>query len=74
MGSIAGIISSIDAELDRLQKVKHLLSGGGGVPSPFSAKRGYKPRKKRVLSAEARAKIAAAQKKRWAKLRARKKA
>jgi hypothetical protein len=63
------IIAEIDAELARLQEVRAILSG-----AVTTAKRGYKARavapakaNKRILSPEARAKIAAAQKARWAK-------
>jgi hypothetical protein len=56
------LLSSIDSEIARLQQVRALLAGQDGhIPTV----RG--PRKKRTLSAEARAKIAAAQRKRWAK-------
>jgi hypothetical protein len=65
------IIAEIDLEIARLQEVKAILSGR----ATSTAKRVYKSRslarpvgtKKRVLSPEARAKIAAAQKARWAK-------
>jgi len=57
------ILAGIDEEIARLQQVRNLLAGGGGgFPGPFSGK----PRKKRILSKEAREKIAAAQRKRWA--------
>lgn len=60
------LVSALDAELDILHQVKALLSGTtSGV-----ARRGRPPKKKRVLSAEARARIAAAQKRRWAKQKA----
>jgi hypothetical protein len=52
------IVAELDAEIARLQGVRALLVGDGRKASA---------RKKRVLSAEARAKISAAQKKRWAK-------
>lgn len=63
--AIESILQEIDAELARLQEVKKVLSGA-------EAKNGFKgntvatKRKKRKLSAEAREKIAAAQRKRWA--------
>ena len=60
------IIAEIDAEISRLQQVKALLGDRGGFVGS-----GKRSTKKRSLSPEARAKIAAAQKKRWA---ARKKA
>jgi hypothetical protein len=62
------IIAQLDAEISRLQKVKALLTGT--TPKRSSAANGAsKPALKRVLSQEARARIAAAQKARWAKTR-----
>jgi hypothetical protein len=55
------ILSSIDSEIARLEQVRALLAGQVG----YSAGKG-RATKKRTLSAEARAKIAAAQRKRWA--------
>jgi hypothetical protein len=57
------IIEAIDAEIQRLQEAKALLDGA--APSsrkPMAAKPG-----KRTMSAEGRARIAAAQKARWAR-------
>jgi hypothetical protein len=54
------IIAELDKEIARLGEARILLSGsarGGKVAAP----------KRRILSAEARKKIAEAQKKRWAK-------
>ena len=69
--AIENLISEIDAEIARLTQVRNLLAGGEGGTSLRYGGNGAKPtgapRKKRVLSAEARARIAAAQKKRWAK-------
>lgn len=71
----ASIIAAIDEEIARLEKVKSLLSDGRPIGSATSFAFGANhPRRKRVLSKEARAKIAAAQKKRWAKQRAAQKA
>lgn len=64
------ILQEIDAEIARLTQVRNLLAGSEGETSFRYGANGAKPtgvpRKKRVLSAEARARIAAAQKKRWA--------
>ena len=63
------IVATLDAEIARLQQVRAVLNGTvtgerRGRP-PASAKQNTP--KKRVLSAEARAKIAEAQRRRWAK-------
>jgi hypothetical protein len=56
------LLTAIDSEISRLQQVRSLLTGGkNGHTRP-----GKKPAKKRILSAEARERIAAAQRKRWA--------
>jgi hypothetical protein len=55
----AKMLAEVRAEIERLQKVAALLEGRDGA----SASR----RGRRKLSAEARAKIAEAQRKRWAK-------
>jgi len=70
------IIAQIDSEIARLEQVKRLLSGTTATTT-IKAKRGPKPKtapapitsKKRILSPEARGRIAAAQKARWAKVR-----
>lgn len=55
------IIAAIDAEIARLEQAKTLLNGvSSGAPKPVS-------KAKRNLSPEARARIAAGQKKRRAK-------
>ncbi len=61
------ILAAIDEEISKLQQVRKLLqsSGGNKLVSGFSSS--GKPRVKRVLSPEARQRIAAAQKRRWAK-------
>jgi hypothetical protein len=65
------IILSIDAEIARLNQVRALLSQGASGAPVKAGKPGRKPGrkagKKRVLSPEARARIAEAQRKRWAK-------
>ena len=68
------ILEHIDSEIARLQQVKALLQGstnghsrGAGASADGLA--APKVKGKRVLSPEARKKIAAAQRKRWAKTR-----
>jgi hypothetical protein len=69
---IATIVAALDAEIETLQRVRVLLSEAGPKPSTTGlfAFGENRPTKKRFLSKEARARIAAAQKKRWAKQRA----
>lgn len=55
------LLSQIDAEISRLRQVRSLLAGTDGTRGAFFGG------KKRTLSADARARIAAAQRKRWAK-------
>jgi len=64
------ILSSIDAEIAALKRVRAILTGTEAADGR-SPKAGRKPRKRKrkKMSAEARAKIAAAQKKRWAAIR-----
>ena len=57
----SSLITAINDEIDRLTKVRELLRGGNGMASRAEVKR-----KRRALSAEARERIAAAQRKRWA--------
>jgi len=74
------IILALDQEIARLEKVRQLLLGNGAgkratraassVTSFASgATHGGTPGKRRKMSAAGRARIAAAQKARWAKLR-----
>lgn len=67
------IISGIDAEIAKLQRVRSLLVNGGnvvGVANRKAAKKASaKHAKKRVLSPEARERIGDAQRKRWATAR-----
>jgi hypothetical protein len=78
---VKAILDHLKVQRDQLSKAIDALSGGGGVPSPFKAKK-YgpatsfnptefegKPRRKK-MSKSARAKIAAAQRARWAKVKA----
>ncbi|MBX6358484.1 hypothetical protein [Pseudacidobacterium ailaaui] len=59
------IIAAIDEEISRLEKVRALLEGSGS--SRFLTGALTTGRKKRHLSADARRRIAEAQKRRWAK-------
>ncbi len=69
------ILEHINEEISRLQQVKSLLQGttnGHSRAASASSLNGTaapKVKGKRVLSVEARKKIAAAQRKRWAKAR-----
>jgi hypothetical protein len=72
--AIADIVRALDEEIARFQEVRNLLlTGGVGVSSRGATSIQYganltKPaRKRKPLSAAARARISAAQKKRWAK-------
>lgn len=69
--AIESLISQIDAEIDRLMQAKKLLQGAAEVQTARKPGRKAKPadvtgKVKRVLSPEARKRIADAQKKRWA--------
>ena len=59
------LIAAIDEEITRLEQVRNLLQNATGHRLIRASKAG-RPHKKRVLSADARQRIAAAQKRRWA--------
>ena len=64
MITTSDILAGIDEELSKLHQVRALLAGEGGrFPEPL----GNRPRKKHRMTAEGRARIAEAQKRRWAK-------
>ena len=67
------ILDHINEEISRLQQVKSLLqgtsNGAGRNAGSVSGSALPKVKGKRILSPEARKKIAAAQRKRWAKAR-----
>ncbi len=71
MANLSDIVKQLKKERDRVERQ---LSGLNAALSAFvGVYNGAKPtRKRRKLSAKARAKIAAAQRKRWAKVRAKK--
>jgi hypothetical protein len=69
--AIGNLLSEIDAEIGRLEQVRALLSGTASLAAkkrgrPAGVAPATKPAK-RVMSAESRERIAAAQRKRWAK-------
>jgi hypothetical protein len=73
--AIEKILADIDAEIARLTQARALLAtlGSPATTSETKAKKApvkAKPAKKRFLSAEARKKIADAQRRRWAKQKA----
>jgi hypothetical protein len=66
------ILEHINGEISRLQQVKALLQGstnGHSRSGSINGSAAPKVKGKRVLSVEARKKIAAAQRRRWAKAR-----
>jgi len=71
------ILAEIDSEIARLTQVRSLLAGSRSISSSSSANKSTKApgkrRKKRVLSPEARKRIAEAQRKRWAAQKAKSK-
>jgi hypothetical protein len=65
------IVAALDDEISRLQQVRTLLVATKGSVTNAATSFAFganqvKPRKRRHLSAEARERIAAAQRKRWA--------
>jgi 50S ribosomal subunit-associated GTPase HflX len=74
--AIESILAQIDQEIARLQQARSLLTNLGSASfrgAGTAKKASGKPRKKRVLSADARKRIADAQRKRWAAQRAKSK-
>jgi hypothetical protein len=67
--TVTNIVSSIDAQIARLQEARRLLTGTGTSTGNKAANKkpaSKKTTRKRVMSAASREKIAAAQRKRWA--------
>lgn len=62
--AIAEIIAGIDAQIASLESARDLLKGGEGKVVAFAS---HKKTAKRTISAAGRARIAAAQRARWAK-------
>lgn len=75
MDSHRSIIDAIDKEIARLREVRKVLAKNGKIPEIKRGTRGAKvstaakKSPKRKLSPEARARIAEAQRKRWAAVR-----
>ena len=68
MGNISGIVKQLKKERDLVSK--HLEGLNAALSAFVGVYTGAKPAgKRRKLSAEARAKIASAQRKRWAKIK-----
>jgi hypothetical protein len=64
------LISELDKQIARLRQARNLLAEEAGMPARKGRlARGKAAPRKRVLTAEARAKMAAAQKRRWAAYR-----
>jgi hypothetical protein len=73
MGSMTGIVKQLKKEHTRLTDELHRVTAA--LTAFVGVYRGAKPtRKRRKLSAAGRKRIAAAQRARWAKIRAKKKA
>jgi hypothetical protein len=69
--TIDSILAEIDAEIERLTQARNLLASAGTAKSATKSTRSAKPavkkgRKRRTLSADARKRIAEAQRRRWA--------
>jgi hypothetical protein len=65
------LVAGLDQEIARLQKVRALLSEASAIKPPKNPRTAGKKKRKGGMSAEGRARIAAVQKARWAKLRGR---
>jgi hypothetical protein len=57
-------VLSIKEQIEELQNRLHSITGNGSLSDPFAT-----PRKKRGMSAAGRARVAAAQRARWAKIK-----
>jgi hypothetical protein len=73
--TIDSIIAQLDSEIARLTQVRGILASSAKTTSKFALPKAGKGtrRKKRVLSPEARKRIADAQRKRWAAQKAKSK-
>jgi hypothetical protein len=69
--TIESILAEIDSEIARLTQARNLLASAGKKSAPASSRKAKpaaakKGRKRRTLSADARKRIAEAQRRRWA--------
>jgi hypothetical protein len=72
MGTVSKIVKQLTKERDRVEK--HLSGLNAAISAFVGVYKGTKPaRQRRKISAAGRARIAAAQRKRWAKIKAKKK-
>jgi len=74
--SIESILAQIDAEIAQLTQARNLLSTKSAVsakPVKAAPAKVGRPKKRRVLSADARKRIADAQRRRWAAQKAKSK-
>ena len=75
--AMESIVAQIDAEIARLTQVRSLLATSGKVSTKLTGPKNKgaagRPRKRHTLSAEARKRIADAQRKRWAAQKAKSK-
>jgi len=62
----ANVLAFLDAEIERLQRARELLSNGDGTGKIASRSLAGGSRRRRHMSAAARRRISEAQKKRWA--------
>jgi hypothetical protein len=67
--NFTNVLAAIDKEIGRLRSARALLASDTPAIPSKSAKVPAKQLVKRTMSAEGRARVAAAQKKRWAKLK-----
>jgi len=73
--AIDNILAQVDSQIARLQQVRKLLANIGAITAHVARKAAKapaasKPAKRRRISAEGRKRIAEAQRKRWAAVRA----
>ena len=73
MANLIGLVKQLQRERDRVAGQLHALDAAlTAFVSVFKSKSGFKSRKRRKMSRAARARIAAAQRARWAKVKGRK--